>query len=859
MRRSGWSRAAGVLALGLALPLPAQETGMAPGTTDPRTPAAPLVQAYRLERGVRLDGVLDEDDWALAVPFRNFVQTDPVEGHPATEPTEVRILYDEDALYVGARMHESRGAIKKRLGRRDSFLSDSDWFYVMLDSYHDHLTAYQFSVNPAGVKRDEITNGTMFRPDASWDAVWDVATTTDSLGWTAEIRIPFSQLRFSDAPEQTWGIQFSRRAISKEEVTVLAYTPKSERGGVARYGHLQGLRDIRPGRRMELLPYTLSRAEYLDVQEGNPYRDGSDWFTGAGLDLKYRVTSSMTLDATFNPDFGQVEVDPAVVNLTAFETSFDEKRPFFVEGADVFRFDEMRLFYSRRIGRRPQGGMPDGTAYSDSPDNSTILGAAKITGQTVGGWNLGVVEALTARERAPFVSTEGEPGSATVEPLTNYLVVRAEKNLRRGETQVGGILTAVNRDLADEGLATSLRSAAYTGGLDFRHEFLNRSWEVNGYAAYSRIAGSPEAIVRAQRSSARYYQRPDADYLTLDSTRTSLGGFTGRLELQKTAGLHWRGQVSVAATSPGFEINDIGFLTAADRASGNAEVTFVENRPGETFRNYRINLRATREWNFGWEPQGGRVTLGLNGQLTNYWGGNATYTRALRSEDDRLTRGGPTAIELAGNNIEVRLNTDDRRKFVIRMNSNYSWSESGGWHRQVGGSVSLRPQEFWTISLGPRLSQSHSTAQYQWSIADASAAATYGARYVFAPIDQTSLSMETRLNVNFSPDVSFDLFAQPLISTGDYGDPIQLRAPRTYEFDPYEGSGNSDFNVTSLRGNAVLRWEWRPGSTMFLVWQQRRSGYAESGRFDFDRDTRAIFEGKPENVFLVKLNYWLNL
>jgi hypothetical protein len=272
-----------------------------------------------------------------------------------------------------------------------------------------------------------------------------------------------------------------------------------------------------------------------------------------------------------------------------------------------------------------------------------------------------------------------------------------------------------------------------------------------------------------------------------------------------------------------------------------------------------VNLRATREWNFGWEPQGGRMTLGLSGQLANYWGGNVSFTRALRSFDDRLTRGGPTALELAGAHVEVRLNTDDRRKFVVRTNSSHSWGQAGGWHRVIGGGISLRPQEFWTISLGPRLSQSHNPAQYLYSVADPGATATFGRRYLFAPIEQTTLSMETRLNINLSPDVSFDLFAQPFISTGDYGDPIQLRAPRTFQFDPFAGNARSDFKITSLRGNAVMRWEWRPGSTLFLVWQQQRSAAVQDGTFDFDRDTRAIFQGRPENVFLVKLNYWLNL
>lgn len=830
---------------------------------DSHLASRPLATAVRIDTGISVDGRLDEASWLVAQPITEFTQTDPLEGEAATDRTEVWFLYDDEALYIGARMWETSAQVRQRLGRRDSFLMDSDWFYVSLDTYHDHNSAYQFSVNPAGVKRDEITggNGGSFgRPDASWDAIWDAATTTDESGWSVEIRIPFSQLRYSRAPSQVWGMQISRRAIGREETTVFAFTPKSDRGGVARYGHLIGLQGLRPGRKFEALPYLVSRAEYLDTEVGNPYRDGSEMFAGAGLDLKYRLTSAMTLDATFNPDFGQVEQDPAEVNLSAFETSFDEKRPFFVEGADIFRFDQLRLFYSRRIGRQPQGSLPSEAEFSNRPDNSTILGAGKLTGRTQNGWSLGVVQALTSEERASWIDEAGLPGETIVEPLTSYLAARAEKNMRDGQSQVGGIFTAVNRNLDDETLTSLLRSSAYSGGVDFSHEIFDRTWRVSGYFAASRINGSADALLRTQRSSARYYQRPDADYLSVDSAATSMDGYAARFAVNKVAGLHWRGDANMSVVSPGFEINDLGFQTTVDRIGSDFNLMYVENRPGKTFRNYRVSLRTAGDWNFGGDRIAARSTLSFNYQLANYWGGHFNYTRGFSAYDDRLTRGGPVALDPAGNRAEIMFNSDSRKAVSIRSTVNYSWGESGGWNTSANGSVSVRPAENWSFSVGPKFSRSLSTAQYLGSVADAAATATYGRRYIFSPIEQTTLSFQTRVNVNFSPDLSFDVYAEPFVSTGDYDDPIELVAPRTYDFTPYTGGSisRSDFSRQSLRGNAVMRWEWRPGSTLFLVWQQSRSGSRDSGDFDFGRDAGAIFDLKPENVFLVKMNYWLN-
>jgi hypothetical protein len=847
---------------------------------------APVARAVRREGRLSIDGRLDEEEWRRAEVVTNFIQTDPNEGVPPSERTEVYIMFDDDALYIGARLWDSTGQVRSRLGRRDAMLGDSDWFSVMIDSHHDHLTAYQFSANPAGVKRDEVTNGG-WRGDASWDAVWDLGTSVDDEGWTVEIRIPFSQLRFSAADMQTWGIQFSRRINALQEVSVFAFTPRRLRGGVARYGHLEGIEGIKPGKRLEAMPYSLARAERVSVAEGNPFRSGRDYFSGFGVDAKYRITSALTIDATINPDFGQVEVDPAVVNLSASETSLQERRPFFVEGADIFRFADARLFNSRRIGRAPQGSLPGGLAFSDRPSAATILGAAKLSGRTATGWTVGLVQALTGEESAPWVDREGMRGETVVEPMTNYLAGRLMRDFRSGQSQVGIIGTAVNRRLDEPQLERLLRRSAYSGGIDFSHEFLNRTWSLQGALALSHVEGSEEAMLRTQLLSSRYYQRPDAEHISIDPTMTSMQGFGAKFDLEKLAGLHWRGTASVSAVSPGFEINDMGFQTGVDRIATNLNVTYVESQPSRYFRNWRISGGPQVNWNFGGDWIGGRGSLNMNGQFANFWNGMLSINKRIVGLDDRLTRGGPLTRDRPGQSVNGHIMTDSRRMVSGRVGWNYSWGVGEGLEQRLNVNASVRPADNWSFSFGPSVSRNLGSAQYVTAVTDSFATATFGRRYIFSSIEQTQVSMDTRLNVNFTPELSLELFMQPLIATGDFQDLKQLRAPRTFDFDVLgrdvgtvtyneatrvysvdpDGDGparafniaNRDFNTRSLRGNAVMRWEYRPGSTMYLVWQQRRSESFQRGDFDFFRDGRGLLDARPDNIFVFKLSYWLNL
>ena len=873
-------------------------------------PALPVIRAHRAVQGIHLDGRLDEAAWSQAEPATEFTQLDPWEGEPASEHTEVYVVYDDEALYIGAVLHD-RSPVSTRLGRRDGFLMDSDWLTISLDSYNDHRSGFKFEVNPSGVRGDEaLSRGQDRRGDSSWDPVWEVATQIHETGWSAEVRIPFSQLRFRNTEDQVWGIQISRDIARNREKQLFSFTPKEEAGGIARYGHLVGIRDLQESRGLELLPYVQTRAEVVDVAFDedagfeNPYRDGSDFFYGMGLDLKYGLSSNLTLNATLNPDFGQVEVDPAVVNLTAYETRFEEKRPFFVEGASIFSFGGggggggfggmfgggggggggTQLLYSRRIGGSPRGDVPDEAVYDDAPDQTTILTAAKLTGRTAGGWSVGIMEAVTGEEMAPYITENRTRGEAVVAPLSNFLVGRVRKDFRNGQTTVGGIATAVNRDLSDAALATELRSSAYAGGLDFFHEWGDRTWSLSGQLAGSRISGEAPVIEEAQTSSARYYQRPDADHLSLDPQATSMTGYSGEISFRKQAGLHWRGSAEAKMTSPGFEVNDLGYQRDADRREAEFRVEYQENRPGDVFRNWEISASPQASWNFDGDRVGTSLSLRSRFTLLNYWSLSPSYTRDFESFDDRLTWGGPLARKPAEDRYSFNISSDFSKPYSGMIFLTHQRDEAGGERTSIRGRIGVRPSSTFDLSFGPNITFNRSAAQYVASREDPLASHTFGRRYLFGELEQTTLSLETRLNITFTPDLTLELFAQPFIANGEYGTVKELRQPGTFAFNRYgidQGTvdvdpdgdlsidpdgdgpaeafflGNPNFNRVSLRGTGVIRWEWRPGSTLFLVWQQSRSDYYKNGDLDFGRDAEAMWGARADNIFMIKATYWI--
>lgn len=853
---------------------------------------APEIRAARLSGSIHLDGRLDEPAWNAATPVTRFTQRDPHEGEPASENTEVRALIDDDALYVGARLFDRHPeAIRQRLSRRDDPV-ESDAFDVYVDAHHDHLTARHFRVTPAGAILD-ATVSVDGNEDNSWDPVWAAATRVDSLGWTTEMRIPLSQLRY-DPHGDTWGIQFVRRDFRTAETDWFAFTPKKEHYGPERYGHLTGLGDLPTTAHLELRPYGLARNERLLVGADNPLRSGNDYFGSAGLDLKYGVTSSLTLDATVNPDFGQVEVDPAEVNLTTVETFYPEKRSFFVEGADIFAFDQsraynnfgsLRVFHSRRIGRAPQHPLFGPYLYTDAPGQTTILGAAKLTGKTPGGWEIGALDALTAREEGQFVDAGGQQGETPVEPLTHYFANRVRKEFRGGQTVVGSILTAVNRDVSDPALASQLRSNAYVAGLDLNHAWGRRTWGFDAAVSQSLLYGSAAALAAAQRSPLRYYQRPDhTSYAVYDPTRTSLGGYAVDASISKLSGNHWLESLAYSSKSPGYELNDLGFQTRADYRAVSSIVLYNENRPGRLFRNYSFYPYMNQVWNFGGDLVYNAYAGAVEAQLANYWYASVRGTRSLAVIDDRLTRGGPQAKPPAGGNWNVSLTSDSRRPWSVSPNYTFAWNDKGGRGWIPGLVASFRASPTLRLSIEPQFSSTHALAQYVTAVADSAAVSTYGKRYVFATLDQKQLSLVTRADWTLNPRLSFQVYVQPLAVSGDFSHFKEFTTPRGFDFDVYgqdrgtitrddpggtytvdPGSGSAfqfpdpNFNFRSLLGNAVIRWEFRPGSTLYFVWQQRRTGVAPIGDFNLDRDLGAIFDARPENVFAIKATYWIGV
>jgi hypothetical protein len=896
---------------------PLRAAGM-PGP-DYQHELAPVAQAIRAVGPIDIDGVVDEATWAAAEPITDFRQEVPLEGQPGTHATEIRIAYDDDAFYLSAVMHDD-GLVTQKMTRRDQGRGDFDYLRVSLDSFHDHETSYDFFMNASGSIMDAVAGGGGGGGggggrgggpgDSSWDPVWTHAVQVGDDGWTLEMRVPFSQLRFSEADEQTWGVRIYRNIHRLQERTVFPFVPTLDRGGPSRFGHIEGIRGISAGRRLELLPYVAARNEHLQpsnpagVSFGDPYRSGSDYFGEVGLDFKYRLASNVTLDATVNPDFGQVELDPSVINLTAFETRYQEVRPFFVEGSDIFNFAEggpmgstgrpPQLLYSRRIGRAPQGALPAGTAYSEYADATTILGAAKVTGRTAGGWSLGMLEAVTGEESARYVSSAGVPDETVVEPLTNYVVARARRQISGGVTRFGVIGSAVNRSLSGTGMDARLHQTAYSAGADFAHEWANRSWQISTAFTGSYVSGDPAALLRTQRSSTRYYQRPDATHLDLDPNRTSLAGYYGMVDLNKQGGA-FTAKTAIGFTSPGYEVNDLGFQSASDRIILDTNFQYSHPTPGSVLRNWNVRGSPDAGWNYAGDRIHGEINGNVNVTFLNYWGAGARLAWNPVNDDDRLTRGGPIAKTPQRWGGTANLSSDSRRPVVGRLNYDWGTDDAGGWSHSVGLNFTINATERLEMQVQPRWAKQLETAQYVTARTDSLATDTYGARYIFADLDQTTLSLATRVNLTITPTLSLQLYAEPFVSVGDYGALKQFARPRTFDFLTYgtdigtltqqadgsyvidpDGAGaaaqftvpNRDFSYRSLLGNAVLRWEWRQGSTLYLVWQQRRiSSLANRGpdgtddwvgSFDLGRDVGDMFSTPADNIFVIKVNYWLN-
>jgi hypothetical protein len=876
------------LVAGAAPSITAQQQHSATVRADPPRPAV----AFRIPAGaIVLDGHLTEPAWQTATPITDFVQRDPHEGQPGTERTEARILYTDAAIYVGVRAFDSRPEkIKGQLTRRDQD-SPSDWILVAIDSYHDRRTAFVFAVNPAGVKRDiylyDDTND-----DESWDAVWDVATSRDSLGWTAEFEIPLSQLRFAKGDAHEFGFNIVRNINRLNEEQDWRLIPKNQSGVVSKFGDLVGISGIRPPRRLEVQPYAVAQASRFPAEDGNPFATGRASTARVGGDLLYGLTSNLTLTATINPDFGQVEADPAVVNLSAFETFYQEKRPFFTEGLDVFRFNiglgdgdggQEELFYTRRIGRAPQGEADPRAGYAETVGQTTILGAGKLSGKTASGWTLGFLGALTGEERAGAVDSAGTRYADVVEPSTTYLVSRVARDFRNGQTVLGLFGTGTMRNLPANGSLDFLRSSAFALGSNWEHRFRHDTYRFRGWVAGSSVYGSAEAIDETQRSSARYYQRPDNDYVTYDPTRTSLEGFAGQIEFGKIGGGDYRFLAAVDTRSPGFEVNDLGFQRQADRT---IQVLWGQRRwtkPGKVFRDVRVNLNQWSGWTYGGEGLGVGGNVNAHFTFLNYWSTGFGVNRNFQGLSTGGLRGGPAILEPGNWNGWGYLETDSRKAIRLGVQA-FGWTQPASGSTSFGTSVDLRwrPLANLDFTASPTFNKTHDN----WQYVDTQDALG-NTHYVFADLRQTALGMQLRGNLTFLPTLSLQLYVEPFIASGAYAGYKEVSNPRAAEytdrFAPYAASqlatdadgnvlvdlnrdgatdlalDNPNFRYLSLRGNAVLRWEYRRGSTLFLVWQHGREDSSHQGTFNLRQGLDQLFAAPATNTLLVKINYWLSI
>ena len=829
------------------------------------------VSAVRAAKAPAIDGDLSDEVWQKAPEITGFTQHDPDDGKPATQKTIVKVAYDDNALYIAAKL-EDTNPVTTLLGRRDNNL-ESDWFRVYIDAQHDRLSGASFHVNPSNVQIDMNLYNDIY-DDWSWDAVWQSATRTAAGGWIAEVKIPFSQLRFQERAQQVWGVNFARRIARNKEVDYLVNTPKGQSGQVSRFADLTGIEGIHPERSLEVVPYGVARSDLTNrIPAGDPFTQPSKHRVDAGVDIKYALSSTLRLTGTINPDFGQVEVDPAVLNLSEFETFFPEKRPFFTEGASIFGFGSgpahfranfnffgPSVFYSRRIGRSPQAtGNLDGD-YVDAPGETTILGAAKLSGKIGNGWSIGVLDALTNSERAQVGYT---PSSAAalgktslrdtrvVEPMTNYLVARSTKEY--GNSRIGFIFTDVKRRLPEE--LQFLRSDAYTLGIDGYTQFHKKDWLWEWLVNGTRVEGSPDAIARTQSAPGHYYTRPDADYLDYDPTRTSLSGFGGRAMLAKQTG-HWRPNIQVQAYSPGFEPNDVGFMPRTDEIVTHAVLQYTNDEPGR-FREKSFWVGKFQNWNFGKDL----LANGLYGnwflERKNYWyfyGWGGANGRVL---DDRKTRGGPLTARASNYNGGVGIGSDSRKKVSFDGGVEWFRATDSSWERGAFVSLIYRPTTSLKLQLSPGYYREYGNSQYVAQFEDPTATATYGKRYVYSGIDQNTFELGTRADWTASSRLSFQIFLQPFIATGNYHDFTSLARPRSDEFTPYAWDGNPDFNFRSLRGSAVMRWEFRPGSALYFVWNENRADSESFGDFRVRRDISALRNAQSRDVFLIKVAYWL--
>ncbi len=845
------------------------------------------------DNAIELDGIPDEAAWEKVAWSGDFVEYQPNENTPPAQPTQFKILYTDKFLIFGYRCFDTApDSIVKRMSRRDEF--PGDWVEVNIDSYHDLRTAFSFTLSVSGVKGDEFISDNGNNWDTNWNPIWYAKTHVDSLGWTAEVKIPFSQLRYGNQVEPVWGVQVQRRIFRQEERSTWQYIPRNAGAWVSNFGELHGLRNLPSGKQVELAPYVVAQAERFEKQEGNPFADGSNNLFSAGLDGKLAVTRDLILDFTINPDFGQVEADPGAVRLDGYQVFFSERRPFFMESRNLFDYrltgseaggdyDSDLLFYSRRIGGAPHGypNIANGE-YADVPQRTSILGAAKFSGKTKKGWSVGILESVTQQEMAT-IDHSGERRKELVEPLTNYFVGRVMKDYDQGNTIIGGIFTGVNRK---DGLDWLHRSA-YSGGFDFQRFWKNRWWYVKANTLFSRVEGSENAILRTQTGFTHLFQRANAEHLSIDSSRTSLTGTGGTFRIGKIGGKPdslggvFKFETGVTWRSPELELNDVGFLQAADELNHFTWAGYQVQKPTFIFRNWRINYNHWARWDFGGQFLNLTLNTNAHAWFKNNWYIGSGMNWNPHDISNNALRGGSSLRRPPGISNWAYLETDGRKKVSFSLNTFFAWGFGETVRSQeYSGGVNFQPLNALRISLYPGYGRS-------WRKQDQFVAQQNfdgNQRTIVSEVEQRNFSLTTRVNYNITPDLTVQYYGQPFIFRAlykNYGyvtDPLNKNYDsRFHRYDAQEiqfvndkfsvdetGDGVEDYsfgkpddNYIQFRSNLVVRWEYVPGSEIFLVWSQ---GSTPDAGQDLNTPlTRSlfqnVFEQKPQNIFLVKFTY----
>jgi len=821
-----------------------------------------------------IDGKLDDACWQNNNWSGEFIQWIPKEGAKPSQPTSINIIYDDKNLYVAIRAYDSEpDKIIIKAGRRDEL--SGDMMGINLDTYHDHRTGFEFNVTSAGQKADLLLTNPM-NADMSWDAVWNVKVGMEDSAWVAEYEIPLSQLRYSNEHDQVWGLHVWRWVDRLQEESDWEPQTSTGAGMLYQFGHLTGISGLPKSRRIELMPYVLGKVSTFERDAANPYtKDGYHPFGSIGLDAKVGITSNFTADLTINPDFGQVESDPSEMNLSAFETFYEEKRPFFLEGKNIFNyeFDGLNLFYSRRVGQSPSysPGLND-YEHMQYPDKTSILSAVKVSGKSADGFSMGVLQSITNKEFAR-ISNGFDERKEAVEPLTSYTVARFQKDLNAGNTVLGGIITSTNR-LDSDTRFDFLNRNALTGGVDILHQWKDKEFYLNAKVAGSNITGDTEAISLLQTSSARYYQRPDVSHLNVDETLTQLSGHGGKIQIGKGSKGFWRYSTALSWQSPGLELNDLGFMHLADQVKNSNEVSYFITQPKGIFRSLNASFSEYNYWDYALTFLYSHFSSSFSGQFLNKWSVNAHVCHFTNSLDTRILRGGYAMNMPHKTHGSLKLSSDYSKKAGFSIFSYYeSAAENSLSSFTIEPSVSFQPITILKFSLSANYSTNNN--ELQFVTAQKNEKIDYR---ILGKIDQQTLSATFKIDYHISPEVSFQYYGSPYFTAGNYSNFKWVNNPTAdiysnrfetlnttlssqNEYSTSDGITfeNPDFSFTQFRSNLVFRWEYLPGSKLYVVWSNERTLYQQQAGAKIEDVFSGFQNAISNNILLIKLNYWFTL